>query len=163
MTGTSPRSMQHPLTLSLLVLKIHLPAHCRVRYYLPSATLGKNLSTGQWKWFDILFPLLFLTVSGREVDFCLQLSSLSPLLLLSSPVEDMFGFTWLFAYFPKASLLSSSMYQQTSTTVHLVSSWLGFTPAYSCLSSHINVTVRRSFQTSVSLLAWRFWYEKQPG
>lgn len=138
-------------------LKFIFPCLFHVSYYLPSATLEKNLYTGQWKWVNVLFSPTFHYCFRRGSRFLFAVISSESLLLLSSRMEDIFGFMWPFAYFSKASLFKSSMCKQTATAVHLVSSWIGFTLAFSCLSSSINVSGRWLFQTfPISVLALHF-------
>lgn len=156
---------KHRLTFRLLISKnSFFRPRCQVSYYLPSATLEKNLYAGQWKRVTILhffcFSLLFR--EGSRVLFSPIFSE--SLLLLCSLMEDIFGFALLFAYFSKASVVKSSIYKKTSTTAHLIASWIEFTLALSCLHPYIKVTLGWLFQPFLpSSLALHFCYEKQPG
>lgn len=85
-------------------------------------------------------------------------------MLLCSLISDIFGFMLLFAYFLKAFLCKSLVYKQMSTTVHILTRWIGFILAFSGLSPYVNVTLGWLFQTfPASSLALHFGYEKQPG
>lgn len=113
--------------------------------------------------YSFFFHLSLLFQEGKWI-FVFYNLVYESLFLLCNLVEDILGFTLLFAYFPKRLCLSHQCTKQTSTTVHLITSWMGFALAISCLSLYINVTLRGLFQTfPVNFLALHFWYEKQPG
>lgn len=158
MTGSSPWSTNASFDIEFVGWKNSVfLAHRQVTYDRPSATLGKKKSVhytmemSRCSFFFFCFSVLF---QGEKLIFVFYNLLSGCLLPFCSLIEDILGFTLLFAYFSKAFLFKSSVYKQTSATAHLITSWRGFTLAFLCFSPYVNVTLGWLFQTfSTSSLA----------